>query len=80
VRKARLYLATVIDLGSHRLIGWSMGSRHEATLVIHALKMAVASRGRRKMAGTIFHHDRGSATVSLILLIRRGRGGSCHAR
>jgi putative transposase len=59
-----LYLATVIDLASRRLVGWSMGPRHDATLVVDALKMAVAARGRRRMHGTIFHHDRGSEYTS----------------
>ncbi len=59
-----LYLATVIDLASRRLIGWSMGDRHDATLVVDALQMAVASRGRTTMDGTIFHHDRGSEYTS----------------
>lgn len=81
-----LYLATVIDLASRRLIGWSMGPRHDATLVVDALKMAVASRGRRKMDGTIFHHDRGSEYTSdafrtacrdLGVTRSAGRTGSC---
>jgi putative transposase len=81
-----LYLATVIDLASRRLIGWSMGPRHDATLVVDALKMAVASRGRRKMDGTIFHHDRGSeytsdafraACADLGITQSCGRTGSC---
>jgi putative transposase len=81
-----LYLATVIDLASRRLIGWSMGSRHDATLVIDALKMAVAARGRRQMSGTIFHHDRGSEYTSdafrsvcraLGITQSCGRTGSC---
>lgn len=81
-----LYLATVIDLASRRLIGWSMGTRHDATLVVDALKMAVASRGRRKMDGTIFHHDRGSeytsdafrtACADLGVTQSAGRTGSC---
>ncbi|GGI02492.1 IS3 family transposase [Egicoccus halophilus] len=59
-----LYLATVIDLASRRLIGWSMGDRHDATLVVDALQMAVAARGRSAMDGTIFHHDRGSEYTS----------------
>jgi putative transposase len=59
-----LYLATVIDLASRRLIGWSMGDRHDAHLVIDALDMAVAARGRSTMDGTIFHHDRGSEYTS----------------
>jgi putative transposase len=81
-----LYLATVIDLTSRRLIGWSMGTRHDATLVIDALKMAVATRGRRTMAGTTFHHDRGSEYTSdafrtacrdLGITQSAGRTGSC---
>jgi putative transposase len=59
-----LYLATVIDLASRRLIGWSMGDRHDATLVVDALQMAVAARGRTAMDGTIFHHDRGAEYTS----------------
>lgn len=36
-----LYLATVINLASRGLIGWSMRTRHEASLVADVLKMAV---------------------------------------
>ncbi len=81
-----LYLATVIDLGSRRLLGWSMGDRHDATLVVAALKAAVAARGCAKMDGTIFHHDRGSEYTSELFRqacidagIRQssGRTGSC---
>lgn len=81
-----LYLATVIDLASRRLIGWSMGDRHDASLVVAALKMAVAVRGRHRMNGTIFHHDRGSEYTSeafrtachtLGVTQSAGRTGSC---
>ena len=63
-----------------------MGDRHDATLVVDALKMAVAVRGRRKMSGTIFHHDRGSEYTSdafrtacrdLGVTQSSGRTGSC---
>jgi putative transposase len=59
-----LYLAIVIDLASRRLIGWSMGDRHDATLVVDALQMAVTARGRTAMDDTIFHHDRGAEYTS----------------
>ena len=81
-----LYLATVIDLGSRRLIGWSMGPRHDAQLVIDALEMAVQTREQHKMSGTIFHHDRGSeytseafrtACLRLGITQSSGRTGSC---
>ncbi|MBU9843473.1 DDE-type integrase/transposase/recombinase, partial [Rahnella ecdela] len=36
-----LYLAVVLDLFSRRVIGWSMGGRMTAELVMDALLMAV---------------------------------------
>ena len=59
-----LYLATVIDLASRRLIGYAMGARPDAQLMITALETAVATRGRSRMAGVIFHHDRGTQYMS----------------
>jgi putative transposase len=53
-----LYLATVIDLYSWRVVGWSMGPRWTAQLVFDALKMALWQR--RPKAGLIVHSDRGS--------------------
>jgi transposase InsO family protein len=55
-----LYLASVIDLASRHLVGWSMGHHHDAALVTGALDAAVATRGRHRMDATIFHTDRGS--------------------
>jgi len=55
-----LYLASVLDLASRHLVGWSMGTHHDAGLVGDALQAAVATRGRARMDGTIFHTDRGS--------------------
>jgi putative transposase len=57
-----LYLATVIDLYSRRVVGWSMGSRMTAQLVCDALKMAIWPR--RPDAGLIVHSDRGSQYAS----------------
>ncbi|MGY8862690.1 MAG: IS3 family transposase, partial [Pseudomonadales bacterium] len=57
-----LYLATVIDLYSRRVVGWSMGSRMTAQLVCDALKMALWQR--RPKAGLIVHSDRGSQYAS----------------
>jgi putative transposase len=58
-----LYLATTLDLASRRLLGWSMGDRHDATLVIDALDAAVAARGRQQMSNTIFHSDYAEVSV-----------------
>jgi putative transposase len=81
-----LYLASVIDLGSRRLLGYSMSDRPDTAQVINAVEMAVAARGRTAMAGTIFHSDRGSTYTSaryqqrceqLGLRQSVGRTGSC---
>ena len=52
-----LYLASVIDLASRHLLGWSMGAHHDAGLVCDALDAALATRGRPRMDATIFHSD-----------------------
>ena len=57
-----LYLAVVLDLYSRKVVGWSMGSRMNATLVCDALTMAIWSR--RPGAGLICHSDRGSQYAS----------------
>jgi transposase InsO family protein len=54
-----LYLATVIDVFSRRVIGFSLAGHMRASLVCDALTMAVATRGG-DVAGVIFHSDRGS--------------------
>ena len=53
-----LYLATVLDLGSRRLLGYAMSETADTDHVIDAVAMAVAAQGRTTMAGdTIFHSD-----------------------
>lgn len=52
-----LYLACVLDLGSRRIVGWSMGERMKAQLVCDALKMAYWQR--KPAPGLIIHSDRG---------------------
>lgn len=58
-----LYLASTLDLGSRRLIGYSMAEHMRTELVLGALGMAVAARGG-KTAGVIAHADRGSQYIS----------------
>jgi putative transposase len=81
-----LYLASVLDLASRHLLGYSMSTHHDAGLVVGALDAAVATRGRRQMADTIFHTDRGSEYTSTACVqacqrlgLRRSmsRTGSC---
>jgi transposase InsO family protein len=58
-----LYLATVIDLFSRRVIGWAAAEHMRTELVADALSMAVATRGGH-VAGVVFHTDRGSVYTS----------------
>jgi putative transposase len=55
-----LYLAVVIDLGTRRIIGWSLAAHMRAELVVHALQQALQARPKAKANGVLFHSDRGS--------------------
>ena len=57
-----LYLGTVMDLFSRRIIGWSMQSRITKELVLDALLMAVWRRKPKK--GVLVHSDQGSQYTS----------------
>ena len=57
-----LYLATVIDCYSRRLVGWAIADHMRTSLVEDALKAAAATRG--SLAGSIFHSDHGSVYTS----------------
>ncbi|MET8943625.1 IS3 family transposase, partial [Streptomyces sp. NPDC004542] len=83
--EGKLYLATVIDLFSRRLLGYAMSAHHDAGLVVAALNMAAATRGG-DVRGVIFHSDRGSEYASrkfagacrkLGVTQSMGRVGSC---
>lgn len=54
------YLATVMDLYSRRILGWSVSSRNNTSLVCRALETAVLTRGGQMPAGICHHSDRGS--------------------
>jgi transposase InsO family protein len=54
-----VYLATVLDVFSRRVIGWAVANHMRASLVCEAMRMAVAARGGH-VAGVIFHSDHGS--------------------
>jgi transposase InsO family protein len=53
-----LYLATVIDLASRRVVGWATADHLRTDLVAQALTNAVSTR--RPTGPVIFHSDRGS--------------------
>lgn len=86
--EGKLYLATVIDLYSRRLLACPISEHPDAQLCCDAIKIAAAVRGgRERIAGVIFHTDRGStytATGFRVLCKDRlgirqsmGRIGSC---
>jgi putative transposase len=52
-----LYLATEMDLFSHRIVGWSLSGRLTRELALAALQMAVGLR--RPGPGLIHHSDQG---------------------
>lgn len=57
-----LYLSTVIDLYSRKVVGWSMADNMKAELVNNALLMAIWQRKPAK--GLVWHTDRGSQYAS----------------
>lgn len=57
-----LYLATVLDLYSRRVVGWAMAEHLETSLVRDALQMAL--RQRHPAAGLLHHSDRGRQYAS----------------
>lgn len=61
-REGWLYLATLLDLFSRRVVGWSMSDRMPTSLPLAALDMAL--RRRRPSPGLVHHTDRGSQYAS----------------
>jgi putative transposase len=66
-----LYLASVMDLYSRRVVGWAMADHLRSELVVDALQMAVTRR--RPGPGLTHHSDKGSQYTSLLFTRR------CHA-
>ena len=57
--QGKLYLDSVLDVGSRRVLGFALGEHHDAELAYGALVMAVAVRGGA-VPGVIMHTDQGS--------------------
>ena len=79
-----LYLATVIDIASRRVVGWATADHLRTDLVADALRDAVTRR--RPDPGVIFHSDRGCQYTStqyaqlaaqLRVRLSIGRTGQC---
>lgn len=57
-REGWLFLATVLDLASRRVVGWAMRETLELELALSALRMALGTR--RPAPGLLHHSDRGT--------------------
>jgi transposase InsO family protein len=57
--EGKLYLDSVLDMGSRRILGFALGAHHDAALAYGALAMAVAVRGGT-VPRVVFHTDQGS--------------------
>lgn len=58
--EGKLFLDSVLDMASRRIVGFAIGEHHNADLAYNALVMAVAVRGGKDaIAGVIMHTDRG---------------------
>ena len=58
-----LYLASILDLFSRRVVGWAMADHMEASLVEEALKMALQQR--QPEPGLLHHSDQGRQYTSV---------------
>jgi transposase InsO family protein len=79
-----LYLATVIDIASRRVVGFALGEHLRTELVTGALTNAVAARD--PAPGVVFHSDKGCQYTSgdyaalagdLEVTLSSGRTGQC---
>jgi putative transposase len=68
-----LYLASIIDCYSRRIVGWSMADHLRHELVVDALNMAIDRR--RPGRGLIHHSDQGSQFTALVFGQRCRRAG-----
>ena len=59
--EGKLYLASVLDMASRRILGFALGEHHDAQLAYGALAMAVAVRGGQA-PGVVFYTDQGRNT------------------
>ncbi len=78
--EGKLYLDSVLDMGSRRILGHALGDHHDAELSCGALAMAVAVRGgSANVAGVIFHSDQGSEYTAARFRSACERMGICQS-
>ena len=76
--EGKLYLASVLDMASRRVLGFALGEHHDAQLAYGALAMAVAVRGGQA-PGVIFHTDQGSEYTAGVIRAACERLGICQS-
>jgi len=59
-----LYLCSILDVFSRRLLGWSMADHMRTELCLDALDAAAMVRGRHSFVGTVLHSDHGCQYTS----------------
>ncbi|MFD0678987.1 MULTISPECIES: DDE-type integrase/transposase/recombinase [unclassified Paenibacillus] len=74
-----MYLASIMDLYSRKIVGWQMSDRMSKSLVLDALDQAY--RRQRPTSEVLHHSDRGSQYTSLDYqnrIDRTSRKGNCY--
>ena len=74
--EGKLYLASVMDMASRRVLGFAVGEHHDAQLAYSALVMAAAVRGGQ-VPGVIMHTDYAEDGVKPRNLRMACSGGAC---
>lgn len=83
--EGKIYCAVVLDAYSRRVVGWSIDSNQETSLVTNALGMAIANRNPTEE--TVIHSDQGTQFTSWAftrraldsgLLTSMGSVGDCY--
>ena len=59
-----LFVSSVLDAHTRRLLGWSITDHMRAEACCDALRAAAVARGRVRLDGVIFHSDHGSQYTS----------------
>jgi putative transposase len=68
----KLYLASVLDMASRRVVGFALGEHHDAQLAYGALARAVTIRGGQ-VPGVVFHTGQGSEYTAQMVRSACGR-------
>jgi putative transposase len=71
-------MASVLDMASRRVLGFTLGEHHDADLAYGALAMAVAVRGGQ-VPGVIMHTDQGSEYTARTFRAACQRLGACQS-